>query len=34
MRNSISNLRNNLYGGKGVFISLGLKAFKLKVNVF
>ena len=34
MRNSVGNLKKNLCSGKGVFIGLGLEAFKCKVDVF
>ena len=34
MRNSVGNLKKDLYSGRRVFIGLGLEAFKYKVNVF
>ena len=34
MYNLVGNLRNNLYGSRGVFIGLGLEGFKRKVNIF
>ena len=34
MRNSVGNLKKDLCGGKGVFIGLGLEAFKYKIDVF
>ena len=34
MRNSVGNLKKDLRGDKGIFIGLGSKAFKHKVNIF
>ena len=34
MCNSVGNLRKDLRGNKGVFIGLGLEAFKCDVDVF
>jgi hypothetical protein len=34
MRNLASNLRNDLYSSRGVFIGLGLEGFKRKVDIF